>query len=388
MISATFSQEQIGDFEYRHKFLQKKLKENNIKQFVITNPESIFYLIGASFEALERVILLVFNDDGSMNFLVPTLEYSHLIKSYKISEENITVYKEFPSVDGQNWNDILLNSNIIKKPLSIAIESSCPLSVASLFPNAKVSSFVDDIRTIKSNLEIEKIKVAAHYADLGVQYILDNTKYGTTAFETAASSGVIIQKAAQNIPDLDLMVSKILCSVAFPAPFSGEPHSSFNLNAPLKEGPHVAIVLTQLNGYCAESERTFFTTEPTSEERECFNLMLQAREIGLKMIKPGQKCSEIDEAISDFLKNNGIKNYHNQLHRVGHGFGLSNHERPWLAEGGKEYLEENMLVSMEPGIYIPKLGGFRHSDTILVTTDGAELLTKIPSDLDSLIIKK
>jgi Xaa-Pro dipeptidase len=102
MISSTFSQEQITDFDHRHKSLQKKLKENNIKQFIITNPQSIFYLVGASFEALERVILLVFNDDGTLNLLVPTLEYSHLIKSYKISEENIVVYKEFPSIDGQN----------------------------------------------------------------------------------------------------------------------------------------------------------------------------------------------------------------------------------------------------------------------------------------------
>ena len=100
MISATFSQDQISDFEYRHKLLQEKLKENNIKQFIITNPESIFYLIGASFEALERVILLIFNDDGSLNFLVPTLEYSHLIKSYKVSEENCYVYREFPSLKG------------------------------------------------------------------------------------------------------------------------------------------------------------------------------------------------------------------------------------------------------------------------------------------------
>ncbi|MGQ4001595.1 Xaa-Pro peptidase family protein [Francisellaceae bacterium CB300] len=387
MISSTFSQEQITDFDHRHKSLQKKLKENNIKQFIITNPQSIFYLVGASFEALERVILLVFNDDGTLNLLVPTLEYSHLIKSYKISEENIVVYKEFPSIDGQNWNDILLNSNIIKDS-SIAIENNCPLCVANLFPYATTVSFVDDIRTVKSSLEIEKIRVAAEYADLGVQYILNNTKYGTTTFETTASTNVIIQKAARNIPNLDLMVSKILCSVAFPAPFSGEPHSSFDLHSPLKEGPHVAIVLTQLNGYCAESERTFFTTEPSLEENEYFNLMLQAREIGFKMIKPGQKCSDIDEAISDFLKNNGIKDYHNRLHRVGHGFGLSNHERPWLAEGGKEYLEENMLVSMEPGIYIPKLGGFRHSDTILVTSDGAESLTKIPSDLESLILTR
>jgi Xaa-Pro dipeptidase len=74
------------------------------------------------------------------------------------------------------------------------------------------------------------------------------------------------------------------------------------------------------------------------------------------------------------------------LHRTGHGFGLSNHEGPWVADGSPEVLAENMLISIEPGIYIPNLGGFRHSDTVLVTADGYECLTHFPADLDSLTV--
>src|SRR5262249_687085 len=76
-----------------------------------------------------------------------------------------------------------------------------------------------------------------------------------------------------------------------------------------------------------------------------------------------------------------------RLHRTGHGIGLGNHEAPWLAEGSELRLAENMVVSIEPGIYLPGVGGVRHSDTVLVTTDGPEPLTRHSTDIESLTIE-
>ena len=87
-----------------------------------------------------------------------------------------------------------------------------------------------------------------------------------------------------------------------------------------------------------------------------------------------------------FLKEEGYGG--ELLHRTGHGFGLGNHEGPWVAEGSDEVLQENMIISVEPGIYISKTGGVRHSDTVLVTKDGHDLLTHYPSDLKDLIFLK
>lgn len=75
------------------------------------------------------------------------------------------------------------------------------------------------------------------------------------------------------------------------------------------------------------------------------------------------------------------------LHRTGHGIGLGNHEEPWLAEGDDRPLEPGMVVSVEPGLYVEGIGGFRHSDTILVTEDGYEILTRAPTDIDSLTLR-
>ena len=96
-------------------------------------------------------------------------------------------------------------------------------------------------------------------------------------------------------------------------------------------------------------------------------------------------CAEVDTAATDFLRTEGYGDY--LLHRTGHGFGLGNHERPWLAAGSTETLQANMVVSNEPGIYLPGVGGIRHSDTILITADGYENLTRYPVDLADLTIR-
>ena len=75
------------------------------------------------------------------------------------------------------------------------------------------------------------------------------------------------------------------------------------------------------------------------------------------------------------------------MHRTGHGFGLGNHEAPWIAEGGEGRLAENMVISIEPGIYLRGIGGVRHSDAVLVTKNGHELLTRHPVDLGQLLIR-
>jgi Xaa-Pro dipeptidase len=153
----------------------------------------------------------------------------------------------------------------------------------------------------------------------------------------------------------------------------------------LEAGPHIALSFMRVNGYGAECERTFFVTQPTEKMKEMFAVMLEARRRAFGLVRPGMTCAEIDLAANGFLREAGFGDY--LLHRTGHGFGLGNHEGPWVAEGSQDVLSENMLISIEPGIYIPNLGGFRHSDTVLVTKEGYESLTKFPTSLESLILR-
>ena len=112
--------------------------------------------------------------------------------------------------------------------------------------------------------------------------------------------------------------------------------------------------------------------------------MQEARRKAFELVRPGASCAEIDCRTKEFLQKEGYGD--KLLHRTGHGFGLGSHEGPWVAEGSQETLQENMLISIEPGIYLPGVGGVRHSDTVLVTKAGYEVLTKYPTELDRLII--
>lgn len=141
----------------------------------------------------------------------------------------------------------------------------------------------------------------------------------------------------------------------------------------------------RINGYASECERTFFIGEPTDESQEHFHHMMKAREKALSVVRPGVRCSDVDTEAKSYLIANGYGD--NLLHRTGHGIGLGNHEAPWIAEGSDQILEENMVISIEPGIYIDEVGGFRHSDTVLVTACGYELLTTFPVDMDSMTIR-
>ena len=98
--------------------------------------------------------------------------------------------------------------------------------------------------------------------------------------------------------------------------------------------------------------------------------------------KPGESMAAVDQAVREHFEKHGF--LENLLHRTGHSFGVTGHEAPFLAVGYDRVIEPGMLFSIEPGIYLPGLGGFRHSDTVLVTETGNVCLTEAPETLDEL----
>jgi Xaa-Pro aminopeptidase len=134
-------------------------------------------------------------------------------------------------------------------------------------------------------------------------------------------------------------------------------------------------------GIHSELERTMFMGEPNKRQKELFSAMVAAQEAAMEAAGPGVYCSDVDNAARQAFKEKGVI----QLvrHHTGHALG---HERPFLDLGSDDVLEPGMIFSCEPGIYEKGLGGFRHSDTFVVTDDGIDVLTKYPRDIESLII--
>ena len=380
---------QISSEEYRRRLesLQVGVVEAGLDLFIVTALDSLYYLTGAGCEPLERPFFLLIRPRHAPVLLVPKLEHEHIKKKARnIAQQDIRTYWEYPAPPGRGWPDAI--HQLIGKAKEIGVEPTLPQEIAVELKGftIRVAPMVERLRLIKSDTEIALIRRAARYADLGVHRLLKASYSGATVAEGFAQTRLVTSRIIREVDDWDPVTTKVVMAT-WAAPRSAMPHSIPDLNDRLREGPHVALVLSRVNGYSAESERTYFTAPPSGEVRKAFEAMTEARRIAFGMIRPGVQCSEVDAVVNDYLRNEGYSGEDRRLHRTGHGIGLGTHEAPWIAEGSEDRLAENMVISVEPGIYLPGIGGLRHSDTVLVTKDGGESLTRHPTDIDSLTIK-
>ena len=137
-------------------------------------------------------------------------------------------------------------------------------------------------------------------------------------------------------------------------------------------------------GYNAELERGMIVGAPSDEVRRMFEHTVASQQVAFDALRPGVTCADVDRAVLAYLEANDLLSSWRQ--HVGHGIGLRNHEAPFLDVGDHTVVEPGMVFTIEPGVYSSEVGGFRHSDTVVVTPDGIDILTSYPRDLESLTI--
>jgi Xaa-Pro dipeptidase len=185
-------------------------------------------------------------------------------------------------------------------------------------------------------------------------------------------------------PSINPLATK-LGVVVQPARYSHDPHNFTDLAMCMEEGgPNVSLVNGVFNGYGSEIERTFFLGHVPAAAKDPFAVMMSARELAFELCRPGTPMGDVDRAVNAAVRAHGYGDA--LLHRTGHGMGVTGHEAPFLAEGEHRVLEPGMCLTIEPGIYLPHIGGFRHSDTVLITERGNVALTEGPSSLEALTI--
>jgi Xaa-Pro dipeptidase len=315
--------------------------------------------------------------------VVPTLEVSHAEERVLIDVEYHTYY-EFPAPAGRTYVDTL-KTLISDSNSAVGIESSLSLALKEALPGRlKIMDIVDAVRMVKSRYEIGRLAHAGSIVESGLKKVLDLTRPGVQQLQvyTEGTKAMMARVFMEN-SNPNILVTKALCAV-WPKKLSAQPHSIPGLFDSFEEGgPNVVIVAIQADGYSAEIERTFFMGSVPDAARKPFAAMMEARALAFELVKPGIYAAKLDEEVLNVIKKHGYGEY--ILHRTGHGLGITGHEPPWIALGSTTILQENMVISIEPGIYIPGLGGFRHSDTVLVTNDGCVSLTKWPDRLDDLV---
>jgi Xaa-Pro dipeptidase len=368
-----------AEFAARLYALRRSLSESEFDALLINDEESIYYLTGLTFKSLERLFLLIITSK-QVTFILPKMELAHLKEARNV--DRLSTYWEYPAKEGERWSDVLLRELGPAERVGIERKAPAELLLALSPRSTRISDLLESQRFIKSPAEIELIKRAARYCDQAVESLNTICYHGISELETMAV-GKVIQRKIIRETDFDYLSTSILVAV-WPGRISDQPHGIPSLNDRLRAGSHISLAFLRVNGYAAECERTFFTTQPNQEQRRLFATMMEARSRAYASLREGVTAEVVDLAAKDFLIAEGHANH--LMHRTGHGIGLGNHEGPYIAEGDNTVLKENMVISIEPGIYIDGVGGFRHSDTVRITKDGYERMTHTVDDLGSLTL--
>ncbi|MFX1316221.1 MAG: M24 family metallopeptidase [Promethearchaeota archaeon] len=379
-ISSPPSREELSN---RLERVRKKMEEQDLDYYVSFDPVNIYYLTNFAFYIHERPFILVIPIEGLPRMLIPLLEKGHFEERVRCEIDTLTYY-EFPGRDGENWYD--LYQQLIEKDKRVGVESGMPIGIFNKTPSYKiVTDIIEEIRIIKTDYEIGRTVHACKVANKGHRVLMKKCRPKVLEFALYKEvTDAMTSKIVQDIPNANFKVTDTI-GIVWPPSISHDPHSVPHIFIEMEEGgPHVSIIQAQVDGYGVEIERTFFLGNIPEKAKKPFEVMLNARSLAYDLLKPGVIMSEIDKKVQKFINSQGYGDF--MLHRTGHGLGITGHEAPFIAEGYDHELEPNMLISIEPGIYIPDIGGFRHSDTVLITVDGYVKLTKAPEELKDLII--
>ncbi|MCC7206118.1 MAG: aminopeptidase P family protein, partial [Anaerolineae bacterium] len=162
-------------------------------------------------------------------------------------------------------------------------------------------------------------------------------------------------------------------------PVSAEPHGTISDRVIGKGDLLLFDFGTRVDGYCSDLTRTFAVGAPDPKLAHVYEVVLAANEAAIRAARPGVPAQDVDRAARAVISEAGYGEYF--LHRTGHGLGIDIHEPPYIREGNPQRLEPGMVFTIEPGIYLPGLGGVRIEDDVLVTEDGVEVLTSFPKAL-------
>jgi len=246
------------------------------------------------------------------------------------------------------------------------------------------STLLREMRLIKCKEELDLIRKCGTITDLGQQTLMREIKVGRAQLEVGSEAVKVMQReVARKYPKA---AAEIRANVMGAGPiFSPMPHTTRGVGRPIENGDSlIDLTMTRLNGYGAENERTFIIGETKGIHLKIFTLMTRAQEEAFKAQQPGNKMSQVDASARKIIEDAGYGDY--IMHRTCHGIGLGVHEYPYQTAFLDRKIKPGMVLSCEPGIYIPNVGGFRHSDTVIVTEDGPELVTRFPRDLESLLV--
>lgn len=368
--------------------MQKLMEEQGLSAILLTSPNNQYFF--SNFKAIiySRPIFYIYSQKETA-YIVPALEEEHAKHFAQV--DRIIGYYEHPEKSELGTNPVasLLGYMQAYGPggkLGVEYSSvSMKLEKALLeagWELIDVSAELLNARVVKDAEELNLLRQASELVSLAVQASLDIVRPGVTELEIdQAGHKAALEEASRRFPE---MIAGVNAMTPSGIERSVLPHVYSNTRK-LEQGDiliHTHHVL--LNGYIAECERTCFVGTATDKQKEAFEVMVAAQQAALATIKAGVPMCEVDRAARAVIQKAGYGEY--AIHRTGHSMGLDVHEPPFFRFDEQALLKEGMVFTVEPGFYVPGLGGFRHSDTVIVTANGCEVITQVARDFESMVL--
>lgn len=348
---------------YKIKCLREKMKLLEIDGMIISNPINIEYITGVYAEGT-----LIINDKD--NIFITDARYIEDVNSTITISDEINV-RDQANISENEYISFFANCprvGIEENYISYSKYQNL-VRIYRLKEAVETNNLIEKMRTIKDDNEIAKIRRACEITDNCFTHLLEYIKVGMTERQIAFEiEKYFIENGASGLA-FDTIVAS--------GENSSKPHA-VPTNRKIQSGDNITIDFgAKYKGYCSDMTRTIFVGSVSDEVRNLYNFILEGQLRATNKIKDGVDGKSVARGVQ--IEYNA-RNFE-LIHALGHGVGLEVHELPYLSYRSSQILKENMVVTNEPGIYIPEKIGIRIEDTILVNKLESEVLTKSSKEL-------
>lgn len=342
--------------------MRQRMREQNVDAYIVMRPENGRYLSG--FTGGEATLYITLKTA----FLLTDSRYIEQAKAQSLGFEIINSGQDhFASLAelGQQAQRVGFEGDYVTYvdygKLKDAFSQAELLSLPDL---------VSHLRSVKDESEITLIRQAVKIADDAFADVLKTIKIGQVEEEIGLNLDFYMRRAGASGASFEFIIAS--------GTRSALPHGAASSKS-VQAGEFLTMDFGAIyQGYCSDITRTIFLGEPEDKHREVYEIVLAAQRAGIEAVAPGRTGKEVDAVARKLIEEAGYGDYFG--HGLGHSVGLAIHEGPNLNKRENRVLEPGMVVTVEPGIYIPDWGGVRIEDIVLVTEDGCEVLTQAPKD--------
>lgn len=360
-------------YENRRARLVERVKTSGASGVIVSSPANMYYLTGLWLETGERASALWVGADGNAVLL------AHEMFTHEVA--NTGVDKVWWK-DGMSPYPVL--ANLMDDHAGIYVDGSWEarhlLGLVAVRTAAPVPMNADDLladlRSRKDESEKVVLQEASRLADEVVGKMKSRLSVGMTEAEATRQLTSLWEEVADGMSFPPIIAS---------GSNSAAPHHEPDGSPIVVDSTIIVDTGGIVDHYCSDITRTFILGKPSPEMEKVYNLVLEAQLAGIQAAKPGVTLGEVDRQVRAVIANAGYGEFF--THRTGHGVGLDIHEPPFVVNGNEQVLEAGMVMSVEPGIYLPGKFGVRIEDLVIIEADGARSLNQAPKRLEDMIIE-